>query len=148
MAQTSDGYMWLATPDGIQRFDGISSKPWPPKSRGVLAEAGVRALLGSRDGTLWIGTTKGLFSLVDGRLVDHPAFRGRTINDLEDAGDGTLWVGGSANKQGLLCSIRARAAAVSRSSGRNKIQDLRAARLRLAARSALIFSLKVATTSR
>ncbi|WP_198173633.1 sensor histidine kinase [Lysobacter soli] len=106
MAQTSDGYMWLATPDGIQRFDGISSKPWPPKSRGVLAEAGVRALLGSRDGTLWIGTTKGLFSLVDGRLVDHPAFRGRTINDLEDAGDGTLWVGGSANKQGLLCSIR------------------------------------------
>ena len=106
IAQTTDGYIWLATPNGLQRFDGVSSVAWPPKAQGTLAADGIRALLGARDGTLWIGTTKGLLNLIDGRLVAHPTFEGRAVNDLEEGADGTIWVGGSADKKGLLCSIR------------------------------------------
>lgn len=106
IAQTTDGYLWLATPNGLQRFDGVSSVPWPPQARAVLAADSIRALLGSRDGTLWIGTTKGLVSLANDRLVVHPAFVGRTINDIEENVDGTIWVGGSEGKHALLCSIR------------------------------------------
>jgi len=106
MAQTSDGYLWLATPDGLQRFDGITSVPWPPEAHAGLAADGVRTLLGSRDGTLWIGTTKGLRTLINGRLTAYPGFEGRTINDIEEGADGAIWVGGSQDKKGLLCSIR------------------------------------------
>src|SRR5271165_5548698 len=30
IAQTPDGYLWLATEYGLLRFDGVRTVPWPP----------------------------------------------------------------------------------------------------------------------
>src|SRR5215510_232042 len=40
LAQTADGYLWLGTTRGLQRFDGLRSVPWEPptgeKALGVI----------------------------------------------------------------------------------------------------------------
>ena len=55
IAQTTDGYLWLGTPSGLLRFDGVRSVAWHPPAGAALPDDRIRALLGGRDGTLWIG---------------------------------------------------------------------------------------------
>ena len=31
-AQTSDGYLWIAAPDGLYRFDGVSFERYKPRT--------------------------------------------------------------------------------------------------------------------
>src|SRR6266850_4922062 len=64
IAQTPDGYLWLGTGFGLVRFDGVRAVPWQPKE-GQLPSSVVGPLLVARDGTLWIGTLKGLASWKD-----------------------------------------------------------------------------------
>src|SRR5215813_11658055 len=77
IAQTPDGYLWLGTEFGLLRFDGIRATPWQPPPGQALASQVIRRLLTSRDGTLWIGTTKELVSWKAGRLTKYPEFAGR-----------------------------------------------------------------------
>src|SRR5579883_3022937 len=63
-----------------------------------LPEDYVQALLQTRDGYLWVGTTNGLarfdgerFTLFGGRRF--PAFRNDNVVSLAEAADGTLWIG-------------------------------------------------------
>ncbi len=68
IAQTPDGYLWLGTEFGLVRFDGVRAVPWQPKE-GQLPASFISPLLVARDGTLWIGTLKGLASWKDGKLT-------------------------------------------------------------------------------
>jgi ligand-binding sensor domain-containing protein len=56
IAQTTDGYLWLGTDSKLFRFDGVRTIPWMPPQGASLPDTHIRALLGARDGTLWIGT--------------------------------------------------------------------------------------------
>ncbi|MBL9139436.1 MAG: ATP-binding protein [Verrucomicrobiales bacterium] len=63
-----------------------------------LPSDNVRALHVSRDGTLWIGTDRGLSRLANGgfQTFNHasdPIFRHDTVTAIEEGTDGTLWVG-------------------------------------------------------
>src|SRR5215813_13462565 len=60
VAQMPDGYLWLGTESGLVRFDGVRAVPWQPPGGEQLPGNFVNVLLVSRDGTLWIGTQKGL----------------------------------------------------------------------------------------
>jgi signal transduction histidine kinase/ligand-binding sensor domain-containing protein len=106
IAQTTDGYLWLGTPNGLLRFDGVTSVPWQPPAGSPLPDHRVRALLGTRDGALWIGTLRGLATLKDGKLVTRAALQGRYINALVEDNDGTVWVAGSDMRTAILCAIR------------------------------------------
>jgi ligand-binding sensor domain-containing protein len=57
IAQTPDGYLWLATKSGLLRFDGVRTVPWQPPAGEHLPGGSIRGLLTARDGRLWIGTT-------------------------------------------------------------------------------------------
>ena len=86
MAQTRDGYLWLASEHGLFRFDGVKFTLWRPPADQKLPDKPY-SLLVSRDGTLWIGTFAGLVSWngieltnypdVENRLRDVPARRPR-----------------------------------------------------------------------
>ena len=71
IAQTPDGYIWLGTEFGLRRFDGVRHVLWQPPAGQVLPSSYIRSLLAARDGTLWIGTAKGLVSWKSGNLTHY-----------------------------------------------------------------------------
>ena len=56
ITQTTDGYLWLGTVTGLFRFDGVRAVPFKPFANQRLPSDDIRSLLGTRDGSLWIGT--------------------------------------------------------------------------------------------
>jgi ligand-binding sensor domain-containing protein len=61
MLQTSDGFLWIATKDGLNRYNGRTFKVFKniPLDSTSLPENYVMSLLESRDGSLWVGTWGG-----------------------------------------------------------------------------------------
>jgi len=69
MAQTPDGYLWLAAQSGLVRFDGVRFVPLPVRGADTIPNGGVQHLLAARDGSLWIVWLSGVVSQWrDGRL--------------------------------------------------------------------------------
>ena len=108
LAQTLDGYLWLGTDFGVFKFDGIKFDAWTPPAGMKLPDSAVVRLLGTRDGGLWIGTTKGLARWKDDSLVRFAGLEGDYIAALAEDRNGDVWVGTSAGLVGTakLCSIR------------------------------------------
>lgn len=108
MAQTPDGYLWLAGEYGLSRFDGLKFTSWQPPAGQKLPDKPY-SLLVSRDGTLWIGTFAGLVSWNGSELTRYPEIDKLFVTSLLEDRDGTVWAGILADK-GRLCSIRNRQA--------------------------------------
>ena len=106
VAQTPDGYLWLGTEFGLLRFDGVQSVPWRPPGDGHLPNNWIRTLLAARDGTLWIGTLKGLASWKNGRLTQYQELAEQSVDTLLVDREGTVWAGGYEGPTGTLCAIQ------------------------------------------
>src|SRR6267378_7728394 len=91
IAQTRDGYLWLATTDGLVRFDGVRFVHWRPKTGHTALLGVVRRLCAARDGSLWIGTAAGLVGHIRGDDLTTFSVGAQAEAMLEDR-DGTLWV--------------------------------------------------------
>lgn len=95
IAQTADGYLWLATEAGLVRFDGVRFKLFDTTPE--LAGTSIGKLYVSRDGTLWPGARRGrLVSYKDGKFTAY-ALTEQPLEDhiraiVEDR-HGNLWVG-------------------------------------------------------
>ena len=61
IVQTQDGFLWIATKDGLNRHDGQNFKIFKnnPLVKNTLPENYVMSLLESSDGTFWVGTWGG-----------------------------------------------------------------------------------------
>jgi ligand-binding sensor domain-containing protein len=103
IAQTTDGLMWLGTEFGLLRFDGVRTIAFQPPGQ-PLPSNEVWALLGGRDGTLWIGTANGLAAWKDGKLRTYPELSGLYAFVIFEDLAGTVWVSGLGNR-GKLCAI-------------------------------------------
>lgn len=110
IAQTSDGYLWIATQEGLARFDGIRFTVFDSRATGGVLTNFVHTLFTDRAGTLWIGASGGLLRYAgNGKFVRYgeeigwPDTSARSIS--EDAA-GNLWVGlgseGTSGRKGLL----------------------------------------------
>ena len=105
MAQTPDGYLWIAGSLGLFRFDGLRFVPWQaPPGQGL--PSGPYSLLVSRDGTLWIGTFYGLASWDGRNLTRYPQTLGLFVTSLLEDHAGTIWAGMQGDP-GRLCAVRA-----------------------------------------
>ena len=103
IAQTPDGYLWLGTELGVLRFDGVRTLP-PPDSH--FPNARINRLLAARDGTLWIGGSKGLASWKDGKLAQYADLADVQVGALLEDREGTLWAGGFGSPTGRLCAVQ------------------------------------------
>ena len=106
MAQTPDGYLWLASEFGLYRFDGIKPVAWQPPTGQLPHKA--YSLLVTRDGTLWIGTFEGLVSWDGKRLTGYPEIGRVFVTSLLEDREGTVWAGmfKGATSPARLCAIR------------------------------------------
>jgi signal transduction histidine kinase/ligand-binding sensor domain-containing protein len=93
VTQTADGYVWIAAQDGLVRFDGVKFTLWSPLPGESLPSPRLSALLGARDGSLWIGTIAGLSRLKDGHLFNYTTTaRSPGISVIAEDRAGTIWV--------------------------------------------------------
>jgi PAS domain S-box-containing protein len=106
LAQTTDGYLWVGTTDGLLRFDGISFERYQPEVGSLLATS-VSALMAVPDGGLWVGFTRGGASFIkNGRVKnysDPDGFPVSTVRCFARDPTGTIWVaavGGLARLEG------------------------------------------------
>jgi signal transduction histidine kinase/ligand-binding sensor domain-containing protein len=108
IAQTPDGYLWLGTDSGLFRFDGVRAVPWLPPGDAQLPSNYISGLLVARDGTLWIGTLKGLASYKDGKLTQYPELAGASVGSFVEDREQTVWFGVRQAAIGTLCAMRDR----------------------------------------
>jgi signal transduction histidine kinase/ligand-binding sensor domain-containing protein len=94
IAQTTDGYLWLGTDEGLARFDGYEFAVFN-KDSGDLPGNSITALAAARDGSLWIGTSNGLTCYRDKRFRTYTAQQGLPDNAITALGAdhaGALWI--------------------------------------------------------
>jgi len=94
IAQTTDGYIWMGTEEGLVRFDGIRFVVSDRQSAPALHSPFVMSLFESPDGTLWIGTYGGgLARLRNGRIeAFRPDLLGSDrIREFHAAANGALF---------------------------------------------------------
>ncbi|MEO7430528.1 MAG: two-component regulator propeller domain-containing protein, partial [Dokdonella sp.] len=111
-AQTTDGYLWIGTANGLVRFDGIRFEPFLPTAQARPPSGSIVALMAARDGALWIGSYEGLARLHDGRLFAFPDVKGAVWSIIDDPLDAEVWFARTrvAPGEGPLCRIRENAA--------------------------------------
>ena len=95
IAQTPDGYLWLATSGGLVRFDGVRFTTYTRASEQSLDNCSV--LVVDSDGSLWVGTFGGVIAhLESGRFHSYSTRDGLPsdyIQALYRDPQGALWVG-------------------------------------------------------
>jgi signal transduction histidine kinase/ligand-binding sensor domain-containing protein len=106
VAQTADGYLWLATEFALLRFDGVKPVPWEPPPDQPLPSNNVRKLFAAPDGALWISTGNGLASWKDGKVTQYPELSGFYIGRAIQDHDGSIWAAARGIGEGKLCEIR------------------------------------------
>jgi ligand-binding sensor domain-containing protein/signal transduction histidine kinase len=94
ITQTTDGYLWLGTDEGLARFDGYEFVVYN-KANGDLPDNSITALAPANDGSLWIGTSNGLTQYRQGRFRTFTVKQGlpdAAITALHADREGALWV--------------------------------------------------------
>lgn len=98
--QDRDGFIWVATENGLNRFDGYEFKKFyhSAEDSTSLSSNIVRSFVEDEQGNLWIGTFNGL-NLYDRktesfiRYFDLPDSSGNRLDlkQMQLSGDGTIW---------------------------------------------------------
>lgn len=104
IAQTPDGWIWVSSPVGLFRFDGVSfARYQPPPGQTVPGSTHRMGVL--NDGTLWVTTRFSGLYLINGQKIRH--FEGNkdhfpkgAMGNVARDDAGRLWV---ASWVGLFC---------------------------------------------
>jgi ligand-binding sensor domain-containing protein/signal transduction histidine kinase len=100
IAQTGDGYVWVATEEGLARFDGLSFRIFDRQNTPALKSNDVRALLAAgKAGDLWVCTAAGVALLAEGEWRTFTTADGLASDDVANAYEdraGTIWFATSA----------------------------------------------------
>lgn len=101
IAQTPDGYLWLATAGGVMRFDGVKFSPMEynkSQDSGNRDKTIYSVLFVDREGTLWIGGSSELikYQYQTGQFTSFTkknGLKGYFISHLKEDMKGNLWIG-------------------------------------------------------
>lgn len=92
IAQTSDGYMWFATWEGVARYNGLSFDLFSRDPKTGIADAGIRTLVADKGNRLWIGGARGGLTLhQDYRWYPQPLTKSLVNHVLIDK-ESNLWL--------------------------------------------------------
>lgn len=103
IAQTPDGYLWLATFGGLVRFDGVTFTTYSAGQHPGIHSDRALALCVAPDSTLWIGTEDGAAAYAHGRFASYTFHNGLppgSVLDLACDPDGDIWL--AMDHQGVV----------------------------------------------
>jgi len=96
IAQTPDGYLWIATFGGLSRFDGARFQNFRAGNTHNLPDNLLNALFCDRKGRLWIGHDSGFVTVMERgnfRQITMPADWSQVpIRDFGEDAEGNVWV--------------------------------------------------------
>jgi ligand-binding sensor domain-containing protein len=106
IAQTQDGYIWASTSNGLFRFDGVRFQKWDPPAGESLPSSSLWYVFGARNGSLYVGTDRGLARITRGHVYNYPGsprWPGPFVEDTH----GTVWMGvsGAHSNPSALCKV-------------------------------------------
>ncbi|HEY2942864.1 MAG TPA: two-component regulator propeller domain-containing protein, partial [Vicinamibacteria bacterium] len=97
IVQTPEGYLWLATQEGLARFDGVRFTVFDRHGTAAMNANDVETLFVSRGGSLWVGVYGGtLLRYQNGAFTSYSSREGlplSTISALAEDAAGDLWIG-------------------------------------------------------
>ncbi|MGA2850432.1 MAG: triple tyrosine motif-containing protein [Terracidiphilus sp.] len=100
LAQSTDGFLWIATPTGLVRFDGARFETFRSPFGDQLLSTNIFGVFASPTGGLWVGYAFGGFSFLNhGRVTNYggeiAASTGSVSNFAEDR-NGIVWAASSS----------------------------------------------------
>ena len=106
LAQTQDGYLWVANPSRLARFDGVQFEEFPVRSLLDGYNEKIVALIGSHDGALWAATDRGLMACLKAGGVqlftnNLPALY---VESMVEDGEGAIWIKNHGGD--IICRIK------------------------------------------
>ncbi|WP_162054656.1 two-component regulator propeller domain-containing protein [Pontibacter pamirensis] len=105
IAQDNQGYMWIATQDGLHRYDGYryTSYYHDPNDKNSLSNNVTETVFVSKDGAIWIGTFGGGMDLFDPHAntfthfvhdpKDSTSLSDNLVTAILEDREGVMWVG-------------------------------------------------------
>jgi|GEM_PF-784860 len=103
ITQNKEGYLWIATYEGLARFDGSEFQAYSTLNVSELKSSGIWEVYEDSKQNLWIGTNNGgLTCYSKGKFKTFTTADGlptNTITQIHETPDKTLWL---ATKQGLV----------------------------------------------
>ncbi len=94
--QTPDGFLWVATPGGLVRFDGLQFESFLPVLAAGVPTSLMEAILVDRRGRLWVAMEQGTLVCVDqGRttvLTRDNGLPDKEVHQLLGDATGGVWV--------------------------------------------------------
>jgi signal transduction histidine kinase/ligand-binding sensor domain-containing protein len=95
-AQGADGWLWISTPTGLYRFDGVRFERTDTVYGQPLVSSNIMALASAPDGAVWIGYRVGGVSVFR-KNGSHTYVEGNGLHPvgsmhIEVAPDGAIWV--------------------------------------------------------
>ncbi len=101
IARAGDGFLWLATDDGLYRFDGVSFERYAARDGSRLLSEHLIAIATTRDGSIWVSyATGGIARIKDGQVTNFgDGLRRGQIHQLLEDKDGSVWASGATGLQ-------------------------------------------------
>ena len=96
VAQTSEGFLWVATQSGLVRFDGVRFQAFAPANTAGEQTISMQGMIVDHQGRLWVAKEGGVVICVDGgRTTAFTSKNGLpklTALDMDEDGAGAIWV--------------------------------------------------------
>ena len=94
LAQTADGFLWVANPSRLARFDGVAFEQFPYRTLIEGNGQKIVSLMSSRDGSLWIATDHGSMACLKAGVIQvfTNALPDSYVETMVEDVDGALWV--------------------------------------------------------
>lgn len=102
LLQTRDGYLWIGTPFGLARFDGVTLTPFTRGTHPEMPSDHCHTLVEDGEGLLWIGTEQGLLCWDGQQFLRPPVAAGLAtgpVTLIAAAKEGGLWLGRGSHLQ-------------------------------------------------
>lgn len=101
IAQTSDGYLWFATWEGVARYNGREFRFYERSTRTGIIDSGTRVLVSDDHNGLWVAGARGGITYRQGNEWQPQSNAQSMVNHLVHDKEGNLWL--AVEGLGVFC---------------------------------------------